>query len=64
MLFTLGYSGWGPGQLEREMAENVWLSAPATYELVFGSRADDMWDNAFTAIGVNPAMLSGVSGRA
>ncbi|PZQ46477.1 MAG: hypothetical protein DI551_05075 [Micavibrio aeruginosavorus] len=64
MLFTLGYAGWGPGQLEKELQDNVWLSAPASYEIVFNTPANQMWENAFALIGVNPVMLSGVSGRA
>lgn len=64
MLFTLGYAGWAAGQLERELQDNVWLTVPATYELVFSTRPRDMWEKAFTAIGINPGMLSSVAGRA
>ncbi|HEU4838487.1 MAG TPA: YqgE/AlgH family protein [Micavibrio sp.] len=64
MLFTLGYAGWGAGQLEKELQDNVWLTAPASHEIVFMSRPDEMWENAFALIGVNPGMLSGFSGRA
>lgn len=64
MLFTLGYAGWGEGQLEKELQDNVWLTAPASHEIVFMSRPDEMWENAFALIGVNPGMLSGFSGRA
>lgn len=64
MIFTLGYAGWGPGQLEKEMQDNVWLSVPASYELVFETRADDMWEKAFAVFGIKPEMISGVSGRA
>jgi len=64
MIFTLGYAGWGEGQLEKELQDNVWLTAPASYEIVFNTPSNQMWENAFALIGVNPAMLSGVSGRA
>ncbi len=64
MIFTLGYAGWGAGQLEKELQDNVWLTAPASHEIVFSTRPDEMWENAFALIGVNPGMLSGVSGRA
>lgn len=64
MLFTLGYAGWGAGQLEKELQDNVWLTAPASYEIVFNTPLDEMWETAFAAIGVNPGMLSGMSGRA
>ncbi len=64
MIFTLGYSGWSSGQLEREIAENVWLTVQASHEIVFNTRPEDMWENAFALLGVNPGMLSGISGRA
>lgn len=64
MLFTLGYAGWGPGQLEKELQDNVWLTAPAGYEIVFDTRADDMWDKAFAVLGVTPSMISSAAGRA
>lgn len=64
MIFTLGYAGWGPGQLEREMQDNVWLSVPANYEIVFLTRPEEMWEKAFSVLGINPSMLSGLSGRA
>jgi putative transcriptional regulator len=64
MLFTLGYAGWGAGQLEHELQDNAWMTVPATQELVFNTAPDDMWENAFAALGVNPAMLSGLSGTA
>jgi len=64
MLFTLGYAGWGAGQIEKELQDNVWLTAPASYEIVFNTPANEMWETAFAAIGVNPVMLSGLSGRA
>jgi putative transcriptional regulator len=64
MLFTLGYARWSAGQLEKELQDNIWLTAPASQEIVFSSRPEDMWENAFALIGVNPGMLSGVSGRA
>jgi len=41
--FFVGYAGWGSGQLERELEEDAWLTAPATPEHVFGSH-DDLWE--------------------
>ncbi len=35
-LMVLGYAGWGPGQIEDEIAQNGWLTADATPDLVFG----------------------------
>jgi putative transcriptional regulator len=64
MIFTLGYAGWSPGQLEKELQDNVWLSVPASHEIVFNTRPDEMWENAFAIIGIKPGMISGLSGRA
>jgi putative transcriptional regulator len=64
VLFALGYSGWGPGQLEKEIGQNGWLTAAATPELVFGAAHDAMWESALGSIGIDPITLSGVAGRA
>ncbi|MEO8705380.1 MAG: YqgE/AlgH family protein [Kofleriaceae bacterium] len=53
----LGYSGWGPGQLEAEMARGAWLCATADPALVFRTPADDMWDSAMRSLGVKPESL-------
>ncbi len=63
-ILALGYAGWGPGQLETEMAANGWLNVPADPELVFGSDLEHMWQNAMAKIGINPTSLSSLSGHA
>jgi len=64
-VLALGYAGWGPGQLERELAQNAWLVAETNPDLLFapdkGARA---WTNALRAMGIDPAVLSGTAGRA
>lgn len=62
--FALGYAGWDPGQLEREIQDNAWLTAPATEEIVFHTEPEVMWERTMAQIGIDPAMLSSVSGRA
>ncbi len=64
MLFALGYAGWGAGQLEQELQDNAWITVPATHDLLFNTDKSDMWDRAFATLGVNPLMISGVSGHA
>lgn len=63
-LLALGYSGWGPGQLESEIAANGWLVVPADPTIVFDRELEDKWQRALAATGVSVASLSGVSGRA
>lgn len=63
-LFALGYSGWGAGQLDGEIAENGWLTAQASPDLVFGTDPEVMWDAALRSIGIDPITLSGAAGRA
>ncbi len=45
-VFTLGYSGWGPGQLESELAKDAWFVIPADMSLVFASDPADSWERA------------------
>ena len=45
-LFTLGYSGWGPRQLEGEIERGDWLIAPADETLIFETTGDAAWDRA------------------
>jgi putative transcriptional regulator len=41
--FFVGYAGWGPGQLQRELAIDSWHIVPATEELVFAAESADIW---------------------
>jgi putative transcriptional regulator len=63
-LLALGYSGWGPGQLESEIHENGWLNVPADDALIFDTDLESKWQRAIAKIGVDFAKLSGQSGRA
>jgi putative transcriptional regulator len=55
--FMLGYAGWGPGQLELEMAHGSWLVAPVSSALVFDADPDGMWTRAITSLGIDPTSL-------
>jgi putative transcriptional regulator len=55
--FLMGYSGWGAGQLEGELAQGSWLTADATPGLVFETTPDDAWESSLRSIGVDPSML-------
>lgn len=63
-LLALGYAGWGPGQLERELKENVWLTCPPDESLLFGDDHDHKWAHALAKIGVSAGSLSSLSGSA
>lgn len=63
-LLALGYAGWGPGQLDDEMQQNAWLSAPADTELLFGPAPDTAWRRALGRLGIDPTLLSGAAGHA
>ncbi len=62
-LLALGYSGWGPGQLEAEIARNDWLTSEAQEGLVFGEEASK-WSAALRGMGIDPLTLSAAAGRA
>jgi putative transcriptional regulator len=57
VLLFLGYAGWGPGQLEAEMAEGVWLTAPASREALFSVESDELWEHVVRGLGIDPATL-------
>ena len=63
-LVALGYAGWGPGQLEAEMAENAWLSGPADNEVMFETPPNQRWRAAAKLLGVDITRLSLSSGHA
>lgn len=63
-LLALGYSGWGPGQLEAEIARNDWLTADAVPDLVFSEDDRGKWAAALRGLGIDPLGLSSTSGRA
>jgi putative transcriptional regulator len=63
-MLALGYAGWGPGQLEGEIAQNAWLTAPARAELLFSRDHEHKWGRALKEIGVDPLSLSPTAGRA
>lgn len=63
-LFALGYSGWGPGQLDGEMRRHGWFAAEGREDIVFSTPAEQRWSAAWHAEGIDPALLSSQTGRA
>jgi putative transcriptional regulator len=63
-LMALGYAGWGPGQLEGELAQNAWLTCVASSEIVFDTAPPAKWERALATLGIDPITLSAAAGRA
>ena len=63
-IIALGYAGWGPGQLEQEMAANTWLSCPAEEQIIFNTPVEDRWQAAADLIGVDIQLMSNDAGHA
>ena len=63
-LLALGYAGWGSGQLEKEMAQNVWLTCDPDETLLFGQDHQAKWAMALSKLGIEPHWLSSEAGRA
>ncbi|MBT8121982.1 MAG: YqgE/AlgH family protein [Gammaproteobacteria bacterium] len=63
-IITLGYAGWGAGQLEQELAANTWLSGPADRNIVFNTPSERRWLEAAALIGVDLHLISNETGHA
>ncbi|MEM1130723.1 MAG: YqgE/AlgH family protein [Pseudomonadota bacterium] len=63
-LLALGYSGWGPGQVESELQQNGWLVADADREIVFSTENADKWGAGLKILGIDALSLSAAAGRA
>jgi putative transcriptional regulator len=64
VLITLGYSSWGEGQLESELAENAWLTVGADLSVIFDTPAPERYDRALALLGLKAWMLSPDAGHA
>jgi putative transcriptional regulator len=63
-LAALGYTGWGPGQLDGEMTRHGWLAAPGDTALLFETPAAERWAAAYRGLGISVDHLSATAGRA
>ncbi len=63
-LVTLGYAGWGAGQLEEELAQNAWLNGPAESDIIFTRASEERWQAAADLLGVDLNLLSSEAGHA
>src|SRR5262245_16706659 len=53
----VGYSGWGPGQLEEELEASAWLMSDIDRDLIFRTPPDRMWEAAIRRLGADPSAL-------
>lgn len=63
-LVALGYAGWGAGQLEREIADNAWLTVPNDTEILFELPVELRWQAAAKKLGVDLTLMAGDAGHA
>jgi putative transcriptional regulator len=54
---VVGYAGWGPGQLDQEIAASGWLTMEVDPALIFNTPPDRMWEAALRRLGADPAGL-------
>lgn len=63
-ILALGYAGWAPGQLEREIQSNGWLNCPADYDTVFDNDLENKYTRALNILGIHPLHLVATPGHA
>lgn len=64
LLTCLGYAGWGAGQLEEEISQNMWLDVPANTTIIFDTPFEKRWEEAAKSIGIDTRFFSGEAGHA
>lgn len=64
VLVSLGYSAWGEGQLESELAENSWLTVEADPAVIFDTPIEERYEKALSLLGLQSWMLSPAAGHA
>lgn len=61
---ALGYASWGPGQIEQELRDNSWLTAPMAGSVLFDTPLEQRWQAAAGLLGVDLVQLTGYAGHA
>ena len=64
VLVALGYASWEKGQLEQEILDNAWLTAPADMNILFKTPISERWREAAKLIGIDIQTMPGVAGHA
>jgi len=63
-IVTLGYAGWGAGQLENELSQNAWLTVSASEDILFKLSPEERLPAAMRTLGISFSQLSDVAGHA
>lgn len=63
-MVCLGFSGWEPNQLAKELHENSWINIPFNASLLFETPIENRWEVALSTLGINPETLSSEAGHA
>jgi putative transcriptional regulator len=58
MMLILGYAGWGPNQLDQEIAQGAWIPVDFDEKIVIETPFQDRWGQALKSLGIDPARLS------
>lgn len=64
LLPSLGYSGWGPGQLENELSVDGWLTLPGSDEIIFKTSDRLKWQKAAELFGIDISLYGDITGSA
>ena len=64
IMVSLGYPGWGAGQLEHELAQNAWLTVPASAHILFDTPCEERLPSAMEILGIDFANLAEQAGHA
>ena len=58
MFLALGYAAWQAGQLEREIAQNDWLTVPADHSIIFDLPVTKRYSAALSLLGLDEITLA------
>lgn len=64
VLIAMGYAGWAAGQIEHELAQNAWLTVPATADVLFDLPSEERLPAAMQLLGIQDANISNEVGHA
>ncbi len=63
-ILALGYTGWGPGQIEQEILNNGWMLSTTTSDFIFNENFNSKWEKAYNLMGINPYSMVNNFGKA